>query len=149
MDRAFDARRRVVTEQHPGGGITTHRYVGEALVATILPEGSRLPYGYDARLRLLWFEHAAGERHVFQRDAAGRSWHVARRRGPRGAMEQIGVHGYDRAIEEAIEMAARDGGELVARLRERSTGIGVTRDVRGRGTRIRVWRRAARYGASG
>ncbi|CAN91436.1 hypothetical protein sce1278 [Sorangium cellulosum So ce56] len=36
MDRAFDARRGVVTEQHPSGGITTHRYVGEALAVDFL-----------------------------------------------------------------------------------------------------------------
>ncbi|XYH98120.1 hypothetical protein ACMHYB_62000 [Sorangium sp. So ce1128] len=38
---------------------------------TILPDGSRLRYGYDAMLRLAWIETAAGERQLFQRDAAG------------------------------------------------------------------------------
>jgi uncharacterized protein RhaS with RHS repeats len=61
MERAFDARRSVVTERHPGGGVSVHRYVGEARVETVLPDGLRLRYGYDAMLRLAWIENAAGQ----------------------------------------------------------------------------------------
>ncbi|WP_437590026.1 RHS repeat-associated core domain-containing protein [Sorangium sp. So ce1000] len=165
MERAFDARRRVVTERHPGGGVSSHRYVGEARVETVLPDGSRLRYGYDAMLRLAWVENAAGERHAFQRDAAGQIvgertfagvelryeldalGRCVARVDPEGhalrltldAAGQVVRREHDGATEEAIEIAAADGGEQVTRFRERTTGLGVTRDLLGRPSRLRVF----------
>ncbi|WP_438010823.1 PAAR-like domain-containing protein [Sorangium sp. So ce321] len=69
--RHHDAARRLLAEQHPGGGVTHFSWVGSALVERRTPDGAVLRYGYDALLRPIWLENAAGERHTQEYDAAG------------------------------------------------------------------------------
>ncbi|WP_438002997.1 RHS repeat-associated core domain-containing protein [Sorangium sp. So ce321] len=162
-ERQFDARRRVVAERHPGGGVTTSRFVGEALVERSFADGSRLRWGYDAMLRPVWIENAAGERHLFDYDAAGQlvreqtfAGHehryeydllgrcVARtgadgralRRGKGGVIEQLTVHGEGGVIEQAL--AFEHGPEEVVRRLDRRTGVAITRDRLGRPVRVRA-----------
>ncbi|WP_437878516.1 PAAR-like domain-containing protein [Sorangium sp. So ce513] len=71
VGRQYDAARRLVVEQHAGGGVTTYRWIGDALVERRTPDGAVLRYGYDALLRPVLLENAAGERHTQEYDAAG------------------------------------------------------------------------------
>jgi RHS repeat-associated protein len=66
-----DAMRRMAAIGHPGGETTACRYVGDALVERIYPDGSTWRMGYDALLRLRWIENPAGERHFARYDGAG------------------------------------------------------------------------------
>lgn len=140
MDRAFDARRRVVTERHPGGGITAHRYVGDALVETVLPDGSRLRYGYDAMLRPLWIENAAGERHVFQRDAAGQ---IVGERTFAGVEVRYELDALGRCVARidpegrALRLLLDAAGQVVRREHDHGTAAEIEHDERGFVTRAR------------
>ncbi|KYF71323.1 PAAR-like domain-containing protein [Sorangium cellulosum] len=140
MERAFDARRRVVTERHPGGGITVHRYAGEARVETILPDGSRLRYGYDAMLRLAWIENAAGERHIFQRDAAGQ---ITGERTFAGVEVRYELDPLGRCVARldpeghALRLTLDAAGQVVRREHDRGTMAAFEHDERGFITRAR------------
>ena len=69
--RDYDAERRLIAEDHPGGGSTTWRHIGPAMVERTLPDGGSWKMGYDALIRPLWLENPDGERHTFSYDAAG------------------------------------------------------------------------------
>lgn len=66
-----DAMRRVEVRRHAGGGETVNRWVSDALVEQIAPDGGTWRMGYDALLRLRWIENPAGERFSVSYDGAG------------------------------------------------------------------------------
>ncbi|AUX31047.1 MULTISPECIES: PAAR-like domain-containing protein [Sorangium] len=140
MERAFDARRRIVTERHPGGGISAHRYAGEALVETVLPDGSRLRYGYDAMLRLTWIENAAGERHLFERDAAGQ---LVAERSFAGIEVRYELDALGRCVAridaegQALRLTLDAAGQVVRREHDGGTVAEIEHDERGFVTRAR------------
>ncbi|WP_437805770.1 PAAR-like domain-containing protein [Sorangium sp. So ce1078] len=137
-ERQFDARRRVVAERHPGGGITTSRFVGEALVERSFADGSRLRWGYDAMLRPVWIENAAGERHLFEYDAAGQ---LVREQTFAGHEHRYEYDLLGRCIARtgadgrALRLVLDAAGQVVRREHDDGTSIVLDRDVRGFVTR--------------
>jgi RHS repeat-associated protein len=71
LEHAADVLGRRVITSYPGSGTARYRFVADALVEQILPDGTVYRMGYDALLRLRWVENPAGERHVMEYDAAG------------------------------------------------------------------------------
>lgn len=68
---AIDVMGRIRAQRLPGGGEIAHRFVGDCLVGRTLPGGATTRLGYDALLRLVWAENAAGERMTRSYDARG------------------------------------------------------------------------------
>ncbi|MBK8256718.1 MAG: DUF4150 domain-containing protein [Polyangiaceae bacterium] len=66
-----DAMRNVVEERSTDGDTTLCTYVAGVLTEKIRPDGGRFRFGYDALLRLVWIENAAGERYQRSYDPAG------------------------------------------------------------------------------
>lgn len=70
-EHAVDAMGRIVVTSFPGSGMARFRFVADALVEQVHPDGTTYRMGYDALLRLRWIENPAGERYTMEYDAAG------------------------------------------------------------------------------
>ncbi|HHH30787.1 MAG TPA: hypothetical protein ENK57_20925, partial [Polyangiaceae bacterium] len=66
----ISAARKPVARQD-AQGLTTFRYIGDALVEQVDPDGGHWRFGYDALCRLRWLVNPAGERYERAYDGAG------------------------------------------------------------------------------
>src|SRR5262249_35778351 len=67
----LDAMKRIVVTRHPAGGEARYRYVADALVEVVHPDGTRWRMAYDPLLRLRAVTNAAGETATREYDGKG------------------------------------------------------------------------------